>query len=142
MTASIAPAGLDGRLAQLARQLVTWFESGARPAGMLHATAFADLTLPCWRLQADGAEAVFEVRRHSHPFPGQVRVEALDRTDRGFLIEFEERWQAEGQQWYSRELVHCVVQDGQIAELRVYCTGDWDEAARRRHAEQVQLVRP
>ena len=54
-------------------------------------------------------------------------MEALDPTGRGFLVQFEERWDAEGQQWYCRELVHCVIESGRISELTAYCTGDWDE---------------
>ena len=38
----------------------------------------------------------FRLREDSHPYPGKVRVEGLDRTSRGFLLQFEERWQAEG----------------------------------------------
>ena len=29
-----------------------------------------------------------------------------------------------------------------IAELTVYCTGDWDEARQREHAAAVELIRP
>ena len=29
-----------------------------------------------------------------------------------------------------------------IAELSIFCTGDWDEARQREHAEAVQLIRP
>ena len=76
------------------------------------------------------------------PYTGRVRVEALDRTSRGFLLQFEERWEADGQQWYCRELIHCVVTDGWITELVIYCTGDWDEQVQRQHAEQVRLSRP
>ena len=81
------------------------------------------------------------MREDQHPFLGEVRVEALDQTSRGFLIQFEERWDAGGQRWYSRELIHCVVARGRISELAIYCTGDWDEAVQRRHAEQVRLLR-
>jgi hypothetical protein len=34
------------------------------------------------------------------------------------------------------------VVDGSIAELTVYCTGDWDEARQREHASTVSLIRP
>jgi len=133
---------VEGGLADLADELVRWLETGVRPDGMFSDDVFCDLTLPHWRLQSEGVDATFHLREDNHPFPGQVRVEALDRTGRGFLLQFEERWEAEGQQWYCRELVHCVVADGRITELSIYCTGDWDEAVRARHAEHVRLVRP
>jgi hypothetical protein len=81
------------------------------------------------------------LREDDHPFQGEVRVEALDRTARGFLIQFEERWAAGGQRWYCRELIHCMVSGGRITELAIYCTGDWDEAVQQRHAQQVRLIR-
>ena len=142
MTAVQTLPAVDGGLADLAQELVTWLETGVRPEGVFTQDVFADLTVPHWRVQAQGVDATFRLREDNHPQLGRVRVEALDRTSRGFLLQFEERWEAEGQQWYCRELIHCVVTDGWISELAIYCTGDWDEAVQRRHAEQVQLLRP
>ena len=141
MTATTAPSELDDDLAELASAFVTWLKTGTRPEGMLSDDVFADLSVPQWRLQSTGADAAFHLREDSHPFQGDVRIEALNRTSRGFLIQFEERWNDDGQQWYCRELIHCVVADGRISELAVYCTGDWDETTQRMHASQVHLLR-
>jgi hypothetical protein len=65
-----------------------------------------------------------------------------DPTDKGFVFEFEERWNSGGQDWYAREMLRLDVVGGAVAELTVYCTGDWDEARQREHAEAVQLIRP
>jgi hypothetical protein len=142
MTAVEVSPSLEGRLSDLAEDFVAWLETGVRPEQMFAKDVFADLTVPHWRVQARGADATFHLREDEHPFRGTVRVEALDRTTRGFLIQFEERWEAEQQGWYCRELIHCVVTDGLITELAISCTGDWDEAVQRRHAEQVRLIRP
>jgi hypothetical protein len=32
--------------------------------------------------------------------------------------------------------------DGTIVEMSIYCTGDWDEAKQREHADAVRLIRP
>ena len=129
MTAVDAPSdGPRRRAPGLARRWSRWLETGAGPTDLFADDVFADLTLPQWRVQAQGTDATFHLREDSHPYPGDVRVEALDRTARGFLIQFEERWEAEGQRWYCRELMHCAVTDGRISEWSVYCTGDWDEA--------------
>jgi hypothetical protein len=141
MTAVAGLDSIDGRLADLPKAFVTWLETGVRPGQMFTEDVFVDLSVPHWRLQAQGADAAFLLREDEHPFRGRVRVEALDRTSRGFLIQFEERWEAEDQQWYCRELIHCVVTDGLISELAVYCTGDWDEVVQRSHADQVRLIR-
>jgi hypothetical protein len=141
MTAVTVLPGLDSESAALAERLVNWLETGIRPAGLFADDVFADLTVPQWRLQAQGADAAFHLREDNHPFQGEVRIEVLDRTSRGFLIQFEERWTADGQRWYCRELIHCVVRRERISELAIYCTGDWDEATQRRHANQVPLLR-
>jgi hypothetical protein len=142
MTAVHEVPALEGGTADLAQAFVTWLETGVRPDDVFAPDVFTDLTVPHWRLQAEGVDGAFRLREEPHPYTGTVRVEALDRTSRGFLLQFEERWEAEGQQWYCRELIHCVVVDGWITELAIYCTGDWDEALQRRHAEQAHLVRP
>lgn len=134
-------ATLDDAATRLADSLVEWLATGVRQADLFADDVFADLSLPHWRVQAQGADDVFRLREDEHRFGGDVRVEALDRTSRGFLLQFEERWTAEGQRWYARELIHALVVDGRIAELAVYCTGDWDESVQRRHAEQVRLLR-
>jgi hypothetical protein len=133
---------LDGEEARLARTFVRWLETGERPEDLFVEDVFVDFTLPQWRLQSEGAAQAFDLRAGSHPHPGDVTVRGLDRTSRGFLIEFEERWSAEGQAWYCREMVHGQVVGGRITTLSVYCTGDWDEATQRRHTEQVHLTRP
>ena len=142
MTAVDTFPAVEGGLADLAQLVVTWLETGVRPEGMFSPDVFVDLTVPQWRIQAEGVDGAFHVREDDHPQPGKVRVEALDRTSRGFLLQFEERWEAEGQEWYCRELIHCIVTDGWISELAIYCTGDWDEAVQRQHKEQVHLIRP
>ena len=140
-TVEVLPS-IDGEVADLAQRLVTWLETGVRPDAMFAEDVFADLTVPHWRIQGQGDDDAFHLREDSHPAHGEVRVEALDRTSRGFLMQFEERWIAEGQRWYCRELMHCAVADGRISELAIYCTGDWDEAVQARHAAQVRLLRP
>jgi hypothetical protein len=142
-----APAGTaavprEEAHAGLADRLVQWLQTGDRRDDLFTADVFLDFSLPQWRIQAQGAHAAFGIREAGHPYPGQVRVEALDRTSRGFLIQFEERWTVEAQRWYCRELIHCIVLNGLISELSVYCTGDWDQAVQQAHAEQVTLLRP
>lgn len=142
MTAVDRRPMLGGVAAELADRLVRWLETGQRPAGLFAPEVFLDLSVPQWRLQTMGADAAFGVREQDHPFQGTVRVEALDATSRGFLIQFEERWTDGHQRWYCREQIHAIVSDGMISELDVYCTGDWDEAVQARHREQVRLPRP
>jgi hypothetical protein len=141
-TRNLDASMLDAECAVLAVKLVRWLETGIRPEHLFSADLFGDVTLPQWRLQTAGPDELYAVREVGHPGPGTVRVEHLDRTGRGFLLQFAERWAGQGQQWYAREMILAVVEAGRIAELVVYCTGDWDEATQRRHAAEVHLQRP
>ena len=55
--------------------------------------------MPAWRIQAAGAEDLIAVRKEGHPGPGTVTRWRADPVPDGFVFEFEERWNSEGQQW-------------------------------------------
>jgi hypothetical protein len=122
-------------------RLIEFLETGTPPDGLFAADAFLDLSLPQWRLQADNGIDAAGLRKQGHPFPGQVHVERLSQTDAGFTMEFEERWEHAGQQWYCREMIRADVVDDEIVDMAVYCTGDWDAATQREHAAAVRLFR-
>jgi hypothetical protein len=122
--------------------LVTWLETGEAPDGTFAEDCFLDLSVPHWRIQSATAAEAIAIRRESHPWPGDVRVERVDRTEHGFVIAFEERWDHDGQRWYSREQIRADVVDGSIVEMAAYCTGDWDAARQAAHSAEVSLIRP
>jgi hypothetical protein len=123
-------------------KLIRFLETGSAPDGLFAPGVFCDLSLPQWRVQAATAGELLALRTEGHPCPGQVRVERIEQTSHGFTLEFEERWDSGGQRWYCREMIRADVADGSIADLSIYCTGDWDEARQREHAAAVQLIRP
>ena len=126
----------------LAGRVIRFLETGDVPEGLFRPDVFLDLTMPTWRVQASGAEDLIAVRKEGHPGPGTVTRWRADPMPGGFVFEFEERWNSEDQQWYARELMRVEVADGAIAELTVYCTGDWDEARQAEHTADVTLIRP
>jgi hypothetical protein len=123
-------------------KLVHWLETTELPDGLFAADVFGDITLPQWRLQAIGAEGTVAIRQGGHPWPGRLARLRYDPTPTGFVLEFEEVWEAGGEHWYCRELARADVRDGAISELSVYCTGDWDSAQVARHRAEVTLLRP
>ena len=125
----------------LAEKMIVFLESGEVPRGLFRPDVFGDIALPHWRLQTQGVDEVVQLRRSEHSGPSVVTSWRADPTPDGFVLEFEERWEAGSHEWYSRELLRADVVDGEIAELAVYCTGDWDEARQAEHARQVTLVR-
>jgi hypothetical protein len=123
-------------------RFVAFLETGATD-GLFAPDAFADITLPHWRVQVQGAEDVVAAKTGFHPPAGRTRVEKVLVGAHGYAIKVEERWEDGGRQWYCREAFLCDLDDdGRITEISVYCTCDWDETAVARHAEAVTLLRP
>jgi len=126
----------------VAADLRRYLESGLAPAGLFTDDVFCDFTFPLGRVQAQGRSAVQALRRRGHPVAGTLPRWRVDATTQGFVLEFEERWQQDGQSWYSREMLRADLRGRAICELSVYCTGDWDERQQARHRETVRLIRP
>ena len=126
----------------LANKFVQFLETGDVPPGLFTADVLCDFTLPKWRLQAQGTDGLVRLRKAGHPGPGKVPRWRVDGTPTGFVIEFEERWEQDGKDWYSREMARADVEDGSISLLSIYCTGDWDAEHRAKHAREVSLIRP
>lgn len=117
-------------------RFITFLESGVAPDNLFTPEVLLDLSVPTWRLQAKGDNNVLRVRLDDHPWPGKVVEHRADPTPTGFVLEWAERWDADGQSWYCREMMRAEVIDGRIAALTVYCTGDWDEARQQQHARE------
>lgn len=127
----------------VADRFVRWMETGDGAEKVFAPDVFGDVTLPQWRLQAATADDLIAIRTGGHPCPGSVRVERLDPTPSGWVMQIEERWTDEhGAPWYCREIFRADVADGLISDFAIYCCGDWDEATVRRHAAEVTLLRP
>ncbi|MFJ4206522.1 hypothetical protein ACIP2Y_43895 [Streptomyces sviceus] len=134
--------GTDTRIKELAELFVRFLETNTAPEGLFTDDVFLDLTLPQWRLQTRGRDALVAVRRNSHPSRGQVPRHRVDPTPTGFVLEFEETWLDEQGAWYCRELMRADLRDGAIGEASIYCTGDWGPATQAAHTKEVTLLRP
>jgi hypothetical protein len=136
----VSPALDTARL--LAGQFVTFLETGIAAEGLFAPDMFTDFTMPLWRLQADTAAGAVALRAAGHPMVGRVPRQRLDLMAGGFVLEVEEHWHADGDDWYCRELFRADVVDGSITELAVYCTCDWPSARVAEHRAAVDLLRP
>lgn len=126
----------------LARQFIDFLETGVAADGLFAPDMFTDFTMPLWRLQADTDQGAIALRAAGHPMVGRVPRHRLDLMEGGFVLEVEETWHADGDDWYCRELFRMDVVDGSIRELAVYCTGDWTSSRVAEHRAAVRLVRP
>jgi ketosteroid isomerase-like protein len=104
--------------------------------------AFFDLNMPVWRFQLQGREA-FGAQLKSLA-RGAVRVEVLRTvaTGSGFVTEHVERQQVDGEEVSARRMWLCEVRADRINDVIGYCSGEWDEALRSRHALEAPMMRP
>ena len=101
-----------------------------------------DLNMPVWRLQLVGGDAFAEQIRSISRGSVTLNVLRTVATERGFVHEQEE-WQRTDDETYSaRRLWLCDVRDGRICGAVGYCSGEWDEELRARHAAEAPMLRP
>src|SRR6185295_13382419 len=99
----VQPVTQDNATA-LARLLIDFLQTGDVPDGLFTPDVFCDFTMPKWRLQSEGIAGIVALRKAGHPGPGMVPRWRCDATATGFVLEFEEQWNQDGKDWYSREL--------------------------------------
>jgi hypothetical protein len=63
-------------------------------------------------------------------------------TAEGFVTEHEEHQRVNGRDLTARRLWLCQVRVGAIVEAVGYCSGEWDEELRARHAAEAPMIRP
>jgi ketosteroid isomerase-like protein len=128
---------------ELSRRFNRVFETFDAGDDLFAPDAFFDLNMPVWRFQIEGAEAfanqVAKINRG-----GAVRIDILRTvaTVSGFVTEHEEHEDVDGEDMSARRLWLCEVRDGLITEVVGYCSGEWDEALRARHAVEAPMLRP
>lgn len=114
-------------------------------ADLYRPDALFDASVPQWRYQLQGREAIREALAEEFaPILESARVEArrATRTDDGVVVELEVRFVQDGEERLWRE-IHLFRTDGtSITEHVNYCTGIWDGATIARHALEAPMVRP
>ena len=127
---------------QLSRQFARVFEDPDTAGEVFSSDAFFDLNMPVWRMQLQGPGAFAAQLEEINE--GDVRIDVLRTvpTATGFVTEHEEHQIVGGQDLTARRLWLCEVSNGSIVEAVGYCSGEWDEELRARHASEVQMIRP
>jgi hypothetical protein len=106
------------------------------------ADAFFDLNMPVWRFQLEGAAAFGAQVRVINQGPVRIDVLRTVATGSGFVTEHEEHQLVDGEDLTARRMWLCEVGDGRITDAIGYCSGEWDEALRTRHAAEAPMLRP
>jgi hypothetical protein len=103
---------------------------------------FLDGHPPLWRFQLQGRGNLADWYRSYAPAGCQTIVISVLPTATGFVTEFVGQHTENGELVTDRKLLMCQVRGTQIAELTIYCSGDWDAELRSRHAAEGTLLRP
>jgi ketosteroid isomerase-like protein len=138
----LASTVLDDAVAQeLSERLADVFRT-AQATDVLADDVFLDGNPPEWRFQLQGRDAFDAWIKSFMPDGADTTVVRTIPTVTGFVTEFTGRHDEDGGEITDRKILLAEVRDGRVAELTVYCSGDWDADLRARHAAETQLIRP
>jgi len=118
------------------------FETFETGDGLFSPDCFFDLNMPVWRFQIQGQETFASQLKAINRGPVRIDILRTVPADSGFVTEHEEHQSVDGQDLSARRLWLCVVRDGRIVEVVGYCSGEWDEELRARHAIEAPMIRP
>jgi len=127
---------------RLSRAFAHVFEEPDAASEVFSPDAFFDLNMPVWRFQLQGAaEFAAQIKEINE---GTVRISLLRTvaTADGFVTEHEEHQDVGGHDLSARRLWLCDVRDARIVAAVGYCSGEWDEELRTRHAAEAPMIRP
>ena len=137
----LASTVLDDALAQeLSERLADVFRS-ADARDVLTDDIFLDGNPPLWRFQLQGRDTFDAWLKSFMPHGADTTVVRTIPTVTGLVSEFTGRHEIDGEEITDRKILLAEVRGGRIAELTVYCTGDWNTELRARHAAETQLIR-
>lgn len=138
-----AMAALDAATVErLSRGFHRTFESLEVDDDLFSPEVFFDLNMPVWRFQMQGREAWAAQLTNLSQGPARVLIERTVATESGFVTEHVEVQHVNGEDHSARRMWLCQVRDGRITEVVGYCSGEWDEALRERHAREAPMIRP
>ena len=138
----LASTVLDDATAQeLSERLADVFRT-AHAGDVLTDDVFLDGNPPLWRFHVQGRDAFNTWIKGFMPQGADTTVVRTIPTVSGFVTEFVDRHEENGEAITSRKILLCEVRGGRISELTVYCSGDWNAELRARHATETELIRP
>jgi hypothetical protein len=131
----------DAAAQELSKRLADVFRT-ADVGDVLSEDIFLDGHPPLWRFQLQGRDTFAKWLRGYSPTGAETTVVRTVPTVNGFVTEFVGSHEEHGEELTDRKILLCAVRGREIAELTIYCSGDWDGALRDRHAAEARLIRP
>ena len=131
----------DADAQELSERLADVFRT-AEVGGVFTEDFFFDGHPPLWRFQLEGRDVFAAWLNGYSPDGTDITVVRAVPTVSGFVTEMVGEHLEDGAVMTDRKILLCEVRDGRISELTMYCSGDWDEELRTRHAAETTLLRP
>jgi hypothetical protein len=142
MTTQQAQAEIETTARRLSERFNDVFRTFDAGDDLFSPDAFFDLNMPVWRFQIQGPEAFASQVKAINRGPVRIDILRTVPTVSGFVTEHVEHQQVDGQGLSARRLWLCEVRDGLITDIVGYCSGEWDEELRARHAAEAPMIRP
>ena len=127
----------DATAQELSERLADVFRT-AIVGDALTEDVFLDGHPPLWRFQLQGRDAFTAWLEGYSPGGAEITVVRTIPTVTGFVTEFVGRHE----ELTDRKILLCEVRGRRIAELTIYCSGDWNAELRARHATEAPILRP
>ena len=140
MATTTAPTTSRATAQRLSSRFAEALETLVVPDDLVTPDALFDLSMPVWRFQVQGAPAMEDQLRKISHGPSRVDILRTVPTTTGFVQEHEEHTDVDGDHLSARRMVLCEVRDGRLAEVVIYCTGEWNDALRARHAAEAPMI--
>jgi hypothetical protein len=127
---------------QLSHALAGVFRTG-QVGDVFTDDVFLDGHPPFWRFQIQGLDDFSRWLSGYVAHGPEVTVARTMATGAGFLTEHlcVEQDPDRGE-ITARKVLICTVRGARVAEMTVYCSGDWDADLRARHAAEAPILRP
>jgi hypothetical protein len=126
---------------ELSERLADVFRT-ADASDVLADDVFLDGNPPLWRFQLQSRDTFDAWIKGFMPDGADTTVVRTIPTVTGFVTEFTGRHHDNGDEITDRKILLAEVRSGRIAELTIYCSGDWNTELRTRHAAETRLIRP
>ena len=123
-------------------RFVRFLETAEDTDGLLDPQVFVDFNVPHWRFQMQGADIFARQLKDDSPNGAKVTTGLRLATPTGFVIEapYVQKDQ-HGDNTRYRTMWAVEIRGGRIAEVVLYCTGEWDEATQARQAAEAPMIR-
>jgi hypothetical protein len=140
-TTAATTSATDRDIERLSAGLAEAFRTGV-VADHFTTDFFLDGHPPFWWFQIQGLDAFTTWLEGYVAHRPEVTVVRTTATEDGFLTEHLTSETLPDRGLLTARRLHvCTVRAGQIASMTVFCSGDWDEALRARHAAEAPILR-